>query len=193
MKRKQKLSPYRRLKAAVKSLLVPYILSRGFQEDTRKLGEEAPSGHQSFRFLRWQNNNLELLEIQFDKYRRAAFAIEFGIVPPEGVYYYGYHYPQEKAYVCISLRAARLTPSRICKLKRFALPLLKIPVLRNPSPERVVQRAIELFPQVETWLRQGVKGPNVYVMPESPEMRKPPQEKLKAHNNASIEHHGTAV
>lgn len=152
------------LKAAAKSLLIPHLSAAGFQPDGRPIWTEDKEPHLTDRFLRWRGGDLDLLEIQYDPCGRGAFALEFGVAPPGGIDYCGYHYDQKDASVYITNRA-RLGPSRINHLRRFGFPLLRIPLLRNPSAETVVRKAIELFPQVEAWLSNGIRGANIALIP----------------------------
>ena len=151
------------LRDAVKRLLIPYILSRGFQEDKREIWKHDPYGHQTKRFLRNYAGRLELVEIQFDKHGRAKFMINMGVVPPEGVEYYGCHYTHDEATIGGLPLEARLYSSNRYLMRWFGFPLIRIPLIRDPSAEDIVRRAIRLFPQVEAWLREGKVGPNVRV------------------------------
>lgn len=169
------LTPFQHLHAAVDATLVPYLLSRGFEKDTRELWNEHSQQQTVERLLRWREKSLDLLEIQYDKYSRPKFAMEAGVAPPEGVDYCGYHYTQLAASVLVTHRV-RLHPNRACPLWRFGIPLFKVPLLRNPSAQDVVKRTIKLFPQIETWLNDGVKGPNVKLV-ALPGMRNTPNVK----------------
>lgn len=156
------------LRDAVKRLLIPYILSRGFQEDKREIFKPDPYGHLTRRFMRWDGNKLQLVEIFFDKHGRAKFVIEAGNVPPDGVdTYYGHVNQQSAAIVHLSV-SARLYASNRYLMRWFGFPLIRIPLIRDPSAEDIVRRAIRLFPQVEAWLREGKVGPNVRVYNEAP-------------------------
>ena len=106
------------LRKAVKARLIPYILSCGFQEDKREMWKQDPYGHQTKRFLRNNDHNLELIEIQFDKHGRGAFVINFGIAPPEGVVTYG----------------SASTGATLCR-KGLANALVWISVDKNPDIE----------------------------------------------------------
>lgn len=152
------ITPFRRLRAVVDAILVPYLLSRGFEKDTRELWNEDTQRQTVERLLRWRGKSLDLLEIQYDKYSRPKFALEAGVAPPEGTDYCGYHYTQLAASVLVTHRV-HLHPNRACPLWRFGIPLFKVPLLRNPSAQDVVNRAIKLFPQIKTWLNGGLKGP----------------------------------
>lgn len=162
-------SPSKRLRKAVKELLIPYIYSRGFQDDTRGISKSANLFN---AFVRWNGNTLELLNVQYDKHGRAKFVLNFGVVPPEGVEYCGYHYGQQDAIVGGLPQQARLYYRR--PWCWFGFPLIRIPLLRNPSAEDIANRAIRLFPQIEAWLKDGVKGPNIGVMSTPGKNQKPP-------------------
>lgn len=149
------------LRKAIRDLLIPSILRHGFQQDEREAWKEDSRRFGTLRFLRSRGNSVDFLEIQNDKRGRPKFTLEFGTVPSEGVDYCGYHYSQADASALVATNRARLHPSRVLPLWRFGFPALKVPVLRNPSAADIVKQAIELLPQVEAWLKDNVKGPNI--------------------------------
>src|SRR5436190_5078965 len=85
------------LRDAVKKRLIPFVCSRGFADDKRELFKEDPYGHLTRRFMRWNGDKLELLEIQFDQHGRGKFVFELGVVPPEGADNYLGHFAQKDA------------------------------------------------------------------------------------------------
>jgi hypothetical protein len=151
------------LRDCVKKLLIPFIHSRGFQDDRRELFKPDPSGHQRRRFMRWNRDRLELVEIQFDKHGRAKFVLNLGVVPPEGADNYLGHVNQPDAGIVHLPEHARLYAGNPYLMCWFGFPSLRIPLLRNPSAEDVVGHATKLFPQAEAWLREGIVGPNIRV------------------------------
>jgi hypothetical protein len=156
-------SKSQQLRAAVKERLIPHIQASGFQADTRKMWKHDPYRHQTRRFMRWNAKKLELVNIQFDKHGSAKFVFNLGVVPAEGVDYLGHHYTQMDADISALPQNARLYAGNPYVMRWFGFPLLKVPVLRNPSAENIVQHAIRLFPQAEAWLREGIVGPNIRV------------------------------
>ena len=156
-------SPSIELRLAVKRLLIPHILAMGFQPDERPIWKDDPYGHQQRRFLRPHEEILELLEIQFDKHGRGAFVINLGSVPRSGVECYGKHYSQETTALMHLQEKARLYASKAWRMRWFGFPLIKVPLIRNPSGERIVEMALELFPQINDWFGSGIVGPNVRV------------------------------
>ena len=156
-------SKSQQLRAAVKSQLVPFLHSCGFETDNREIWKHDPYGHQRCRFMRWNGDKLELVNVQFDKHGRAKFVINLGVVPANGVDYVGSHYAQMDADISALPQNARLYAGNPYLMHWFGFPVLKVPVLRNPSAEDVVKDAIRVFPQAETWLREGKVGPNIRV------------------------------
>jgi len=159
-----KKSRSQELRAAVKELLVPHIQSLGFGEDSREIWKQDAYGHLFCKFLRWNGNRMELLNIQFDKHGRAKFVLNFGVVPPDGVEYYGHHCAQQDATVGHLHQQARLYAGNRFTMRWFGFPLLRLPLLRSPTSPDIVHRAIRLFPQVDAWLKDGIVGPNVRVL-----------------------------
>lgn len=168
----------KQLRQAVERLLIPHIRANGFEHDSREVSKQGVYRHLIKPFLRWRGDNLELLDIQFEKHGWAKFVLNFGVVPPGGVEYYGYHYSQQDASIGGLPRQARLYAGRYWRMRWFGFPLLRIPLLRNPSAESIVRHAIQLFPQVEAWLKDGVKGPNVGVMELSSKASPSPSERV---------------
>jgi hypothetical protein len=151
------------LRTVVKERLIPHIHSRGFQLDAREIHKHDPYGHLMRRFLRWDGNRLELLDIQFDKHGRAKFVFNLGVAPPEGVDDYLGHHSQLETDISNILKHGRLYAGNPYFMRWFSIPLLRIPLIRSPSAEDIVQHAIQLFPQAEAWLRDGTVGPNIRV------------------------------
>ena len=158
---KKKQSDLQSLSAAVKKILVPHIYAHGFADDKREIYKDYD--RKTLKFSRWRGDNLDLLEIQFDKRHRPKFVLECGVAPPEGINYCGYFHSQIKSSVLVTNRV-RLHPSRLCPFWRFGFPWIKVPLLRNPSAQDIVNDVVRLFPQVEAWLREGIKGPNMAVI-----------------------------
>ncbi len=153
----------RELRDAVKMVLVPFIYSRGFQDDKRGIYTQDPLGHQVLRFMRWHADRLELMDIQFDMHGRARFVFNLGVVPPSGVNDYLGHHSQLETDICNIPIHARLYSGGRHLMRWFGLPLIRVPILRDPSSADIVGRAIRLFPQADAWLRGGVIGPNIRV------------------------------
>lgn len=147
----------------VKARLIPHIQNRGFQVDNREVWKNDPYGHQVRRFLRWNCDKIELLEIQFDKHGRGKFVLNLGVVLPEGVETYFGHIKQLDAGIVHLPKSARLYAGNPYLMRWFGFPRLRIPLLRNPSTEHIVEHAIRLFPQAEAWVREGIIGPNIRV------------------------------
>jgi hypothetical protein len=157
----QMKSKAQELRSAVEQLLVPYVTSRGFEADTREIYKPDPHRHLFKRFLRKNGDKLELLDIQFEKHGRPKFVLNFGVVPPEGVHYYGHLYTQQNAGVAALPVWGRLCMRRPWGLRWFGFPFVKVPLLRNPSADEVAREAIQTFSQVELWFRDKTRGPNV--------------------------------
>lgn len=151
------------LRDAVKKRLIPFIHSCGFEDDKRELFKPDPYGHQTRRFMQWNGDRLELVEIFFDKHGGAKFIFEFGVVPPEGVETYFEHVSQLNAGVVHLPQYARLYAGNPYLMPWFGLSTSKIPFIRKRTADDVVDLAIRLFPQAKVWLREGIVGPNIRV------------------------------
>lgn len=146
----------------VGKLLLPFLENAGFERRPLSRRERESSDlRSSFPFgtmIRRQGESIHLLNIQLDKHERAQFILNFGAVPPKGVVLPSGVVPIEEALVSDLLSVFRLHPKQhsLRWFRRSWMSFLGFGDAANP-----VNDAIALFPQVETWFRDGVAGPNV--------------------------------
>jgi len=129
----------------------------------RKLYEPDTYSHLFIRLSRWNGPSLELVNIQFDLRGRPRFVMNLGVVPEKGVDYCGQKYSQEAADIAHLSQKARLYASNRFFMRWFGIPFFRIPALRNPSLDKIVKQAVDLFPQAEAWLRDDTVGSNIRV------------------------------
>ncbi|MCX2836404.1 DUF4304 domain-containing protein [Microbulbifer thermotolerans] len=101
------------------------------------------------RLKRMRDDNLDVIEFQFDKYGRPKFVINFGIVPPGGVTLpWGDHLDQNVADVSAISESYRLYSSSL-RARWFELGLL------SPKNEQaitsLVDKAIVLSNEITNW------------------------------------------
>jgi len=109
---------------------------------------------------RIKDRNFELLEVQLDKHGGAKFVVNFGIVPPEGADVPWKHFEQTEARVSALSESYRLYSSRWC-MKWFSAPWLTTAFDLESRTRTAVDRAIELYPEIEAWFAARTVGPHM--------------------------------
>jgi hypothetical protein len=159
MSAKAKRAAVERLRALIRSRFSEFVAGHGFE---RERGDTL-----GFRFRRKTDQRHDLIEVQFDKYLRPRFILNFGTVSSDGLIdAYGRHI---KAY---DVRISHLVESgRLNACPGFFLEhWFGVGGFTISPPERVAERQIErlirLFPQVERWFATGRAGMNLSVRTE---------------------------
>ena len=107
------------------------------------------------RLKRKQGEKLEIAEIQFDKYGKLKFIINFGVVPENGVTLPWTHISQQDADVAALSEAYRLYSSSIWSAW-FSVGWLAQKNVENVK--KTVDKAINLYPEIENWFSTGTMG-----------------------------------
>ena len=144
---------------ALEHRFVPILVERGFvrhplsAEDrkSQELQIAFPVGY----LKRVKGANVELLEIQLDKHGKAKFVLNFGVAKPEGVSLPWAHLRQGEAVVSALPEAFRLY--RRATWRQWFSPGW-LPAEVHARTARVVNEAIALYPEVETWFATGAIG-----------------------------------
>jgi len=135
-----------RLRESVKNRFYPFALERGFVR-------LQPSSPLVTTFRKVEAGTTYEFEIQWDKYHRPYFVLNFSI--PEGVADQG------------RTKQGRLQRKRggplSCwfNLRRPWLEVVRTGRLKY-HPDQVVDQLISCFPEVEAWWLDGTEGPHVY-------------------------------
>ncbi len=136
-----------------------FMTDSGFQKEC--------GGGIDFRFRRKGSQRHDLIEVQFDKYLRPRFILNFGTVPAEGLTdAYGRHIDADDVHIAHLVERGRLNAlPKILVEHWFGLGRLRIwPV--ETAAERQVEKLIKLFPQVERWFASGTVGWNLAIRTE---------------------------
>jgi hypothetical protein len=145
------------LREAVKRRFYPYAESRGFVR--------ARSSHPHFAdFRRDRGGKAEVFDVQWDKYGRPAFVVNFGVVEAART---GETAPRWKnLYRLVRDAAARDRWFDLRKPWGEALRSLRL----RYRPDAVVDQLIARFPEAEAWWTRGAVGPHVRHLwgPEGP-------------------------
>lgn len=107
------------------------------------------------RLKRTNDKILEIVEIQFDKHGKAKFVINFGVVPEAGVTLPWTHIEQNNADVSALSEAYRLYSQSLFP-NWFELGILSEKTEENVK--KLVDKAIALYPEIETWFSSKVVG-----------------------------------
>lgn len=142
------------LREAVKRYFYPYAESRGF--------ERAKSTHPQFTsFRRVRGQKIDVFDVQWDKYGRPMFVINFGQADVDKV---GVPMQEVETQHCKSMyRLQRKKGSSYSCWFRLRRPWLE--VLRSRrlkyQPEEVVDQLISYFLEIEAWWSDKLEGPHV--------------------------------
>ena len=147
------------LRRELKERFFPRALAGGFVLDQ--------SGAPGFwRFLRRAGDGVHLLEVQWEKYGRPRFVINFGQCPLEGLTIDGKRFPPEQVLVGWLPSNGRLQPVRGPSVRNWFRQdkglLARLFSTEKLVPAgRVVSRLLELFPEVEAYWEKGTVGPHL--------------------------------
>jgi len=153
--------------------LVPALISQGFElaplpargPIDRELVLSLPLG----RLRRSTRRGVDLIEIQFAKYRRAAFRIAAGVAPRDGLMTFTGHWPAEDVYV------GWLNEYFVM----YAFPRWRVQFSvwhwphQSPTQgdyDKLALRVAGFIPELELALREGRTGPHMrlWVIPRPP-------------------------
>lgn len=144
---------------ALKSIFYPHVQSLGFELDVRRQP-------QFIDFLRFGTDALYVFDIQWDKYHKPRFVLNFGEASLEGVEFGGKHVmPAEicAAHCGSFLRLQRRRGSLLSSWFQLRRPVLEqlASFKRNYDSEVVANHVVQYFDEVETWWRSKKLGPHV--------------------------------
>ena len=160
------MGPTTELRRHLKSTFYPFAEARGFRLDNR----HAPT---ITRFRRPTSDAVHLFELQWEKYGRPRFVVNFGACPPSGLQLEGRQLAPEELFVGWLPGNGRLQPlkgtgsgSWFRQDKPWLGRLLSGARLR-PAAE-VVEELLELFPEVERYWNEGRRSEHLYLIRETP-------------------------
>lgn len=146
----------------VRRSLIPVFRESGFDstplqpvETESELRHVFPLG----RLKRFRKMDLEIVEVQFEKYDRPSFIINIGVIPAQGVILpWGAHVTQDDADTSCANPAYRLF-SNSRRTKWFKIGLFSSKGSR--SVEQTVDKAVQLSSEIETWFNSRFVGPHL--------------------------------
>jgi len=145
--------------------LLPLLTQQGFE--TAPLAHRGPVDRElvlslplgRLRRVR-EGGAVDLVEIQFARYRRAAFRIMVGVAPKEGLVTFTGHWAAEDVYVSWLNEFFLMSASRWRKAW-FSVWHWPHQSVTERNYERVALQAASLVPEVELALREGRLGPHM--------------------------------
>jgi hypothetical protein len=153
------------LRREIKRTFIPYLVAKGFSCDMRG----APA---FFTFRKIDSHAVYVCDIQWEKYGRPRFVVNFGMCSPEGVIFYGHHIPPADVEPSHTPESGRLHPKTRPSYGtgdwfRQDLPLSKriVSFSRLSDPAEVVAKLIALFGEVEAYWEAGRVGPHLRLRP----------------------------
>jgi hypothetical protein len=147
------------LRTALKQRLHPHAQARGFVIDK--------SNQPNFTaFRRIAGDTVQVFEIQWDKYGKARFVINFGDAPAAGVNRHGAVLLADavEPFDCKpSLRLQRKRGGAMSCWFQLRRPLLEqiATFKREYTPDEVAEHVLACFPEMEEWWSSRKKGVHV--------------------------------
>jgi hypothetical protein len=152
------------LRHEIKRVFVPHLVSKGFSPDPR-------SSPNFLTFRRIEADRVHVCDIQWEKYGRPRFVVNFGNAPAGGVTdVLGKPIMPEDILPSHAPVRGRLAPGRGTMTGswfRQDRPLIARLVTwsRLRPPEQVISQLITLFDEVEAFWRSGAIGPHMRLLP----------------------------
>jgi hypothetical protein len=145
-----------RMVALVRSRFSGFVERFGFEPE--------PGTALDFSFRRRNPQKHDLIEVQFAKYQRPKFILNFGQVAVDGLIgAYGRHVEVDDVHIYHLVENGRLNAcSRLVLEHWFGVGPLAIRPPENAA-DREIEKLIRLFPQVERWFMTGRTGWNLSV------------------------------
>jgi hypothetical protein len=150
------------LRREIKRAFIPHLAAKGFSVDVR----HAP---QFLTFRQVTPNAVNVSDIQWEKYGRPRFVVNFGKCGADGVVLRGQRILPDDIMPYHGICWGRLRPGSGRTTRgwfRQDRPLLERIIHRSQSyaPEEVVSKLIVLFAEVEEFWNSGLIGPHIHLM-----------------------------
>ena len=147
------------LRRELKRRFYQFAADRGFEVDVG-------SGPFGVDFRRITPACVDVFDIQWEKYGRPRFVINFGKTPATAVTHFGESVPSEKVLSYMGSKSGRLQPGTGATTGswfRQDRSFFRRALLRQadrPASE-VVDELLSLFPELEEWFEHGRLGPHM--------------------------------
>lgn len=149
------------LRREIKKTFIPFVQARGFVVSNR----HAPN---FIEFRREHANGIDIFDIQWEKYGRPRFVINFGVCPLAGISANGRHFPPSEVAAGWLPETGRLQPGRgtsSANWFRQDKPFLWRVFSRDKlyPAAGVITGLLQLFPEIESWWARGEAGPHLHI------------------------------
>jgi len=151
------------LRRELERTFYPYVTDRGFQIDKS-------TGPLSVDFRRFTADHIDVFDLQWEKYGRPRFVVNFGQAPSAGVTHFGEYVPPEKILSYMGPQSGRLQPrlgpgtgSWFRQDRNFFRRFVFRQAVR-PAVE-VVEELVSLFQELEGWYEHGQLGAHMKLLP----------------------------
>jgi hypothetical protein len=143
------------IKSALKRILVPRLTVEGFTG-------------RSPEYVRREGETLHLLSVQYDKWG-GGFYLEFAAHPAGDMTMpWGEVVPEASLTVAHTPVEARGRLQETGSSSSTSEMWFRFEGLSDAGCASLVRHVVDLFPQVDAWLRDGRAGPNISAWPPSP-------------------------
>ena len=154
------------LRQELQNRFVKAFVEKGFASGPVPTGGKSSPDPRSIyplgQLTRLRGNDLNIIDVQFDKYRTPKFVINFGIIPENGVYTtWGEHVERDIASAYDAPERCRLYNSTF-GMRWFAIGFFSSK--SRQSIERLVDKAVELSPEIDAWFSSKVVGKHMRVI-----------------------------
>lgn len=147
------------IRDALRTGFYPHVLSSGFMLDKRRQPEFVV-------FRRFGEKSVHIFEIQWDKYHRPKFVINFCEAPPDGIQFGGKWMPAKDltpvhcgSYLRLMRSRGRFGYSWFQPGRPFIQQLLSFK--RNYEPDEIAAQVVDRFQEIENWWAHKVIGAHV--------------------------------
>ncbi|GGY45684.1 hypothetical protein [Pseudoduganella albidiflava] len=151
------------LRRELKKRFYPFAISQGFQVDTT---------HSPFNvdFRRVMAEGIDVFGLQWEKYGKPRFVVNFGHCSASGVIHHGERVPPDKVLPYMGSSSGRLQPRKgsgtHCWFSQDRSFFRRVVLQQKPrSAACVVDELLDLFPELQEWFRHRRMGPHMIMAP----------------------------
>jgi len=150
------------LRRELKKRFYPFVAEHGFQIDM---------SHSPFSvdFRRITAERMDVFDLQWEKYGRPRFVLNFGQCSPNGAVHFGEQIPPDKVLFYMGSSSGQLQPQKGSGTRawfRQDRSFFRRVVLRHQPrpPAHVVDELLCLFPELEAWFQHRRLGPHMVIL-----------------------------
>jgi len=147
------------LRRELKKRFYPLVAAHGFHIDKS-------AGPFGVDFRRMTADGIDVFDLQWDKYGRPRFVVNFGLCPATGAYHFGEHVLPEKVLAYMGSPSGRLGPGKGAGnhswFRQDRAFFRRVVLRQQPRPAaEVVDELLGVFPELLAWFRDQRPGPHM--------------------------------